>query len=398
MKAMIRVESKRIVKSFMTLVFFAVVVLLSVNSSYQALNSYELWNYNGYVASGLENLKHGKENTSRIDIEQAIAMQRENGEAVYVDETNIEKLVKMNYSDRTAKELSDKEINRFLESRLRIILRRLDESSHFTYTEKEKEGFLERAGKLTRLTIGYAEGWKVLNRDMGKFIPLVLFMISVLVMPLFADDTQNKMKELTSSARNGKKRLILARFVSAFMMGSVFYLSAVVCYFVIKMLPFGFEGSGELIQSNADTFFSTYTITYWEQFLINCLRGYVTLVFVVALTVLISAMAERIMMGSAIICFFWLLLFVMEKMAQFEVNHCFANFLPLRLAGSADFYTLNEVYRFGGNSFDGIAWCLMISMGVSVIMLALAAIWLMKERLMVRASMRQTRTGHMNEE
>lgn len=217
-------------------------------------------------------------------------------------------------------------------------------------------------------------------------------------MPLFADDTQNKMKELTSSARNGKKRLILARFVSAFMMGSVFYLSAVVCYFVIKMLPFGFEGSGELIQSNADTFFSTYTITYWEQFLINCLRGYVTLVFVVALTVLISAMAERIMMGSAIICFFWLLLFVMEKMAQFEVNHCFANFLPLRLAGSADFYTLNEVYRFGGNSFDGIAWCLMISMGVSVIMLALAAIWLMKERLMVRASMRQTRTGHMNEE
>lgn len=46
------------------------------------------------MASGLENLKHGKENTSRIDIEQAIAMQRENGEAVYVDETNIEKLVK----------------------------------------------------------------------------------------------------------------------------------------------------------------------------------------------------------------------------------------------------------------------------------------------------------------
>lgn len=168
MKAMIRVESKRIVKSFMTLVFFAVVVLLSVNSSYQALNSYELWNYNGYVASGLENLKHGKENTSRIDIEQAIAMQRENGEAVYVDETNIEKLVKMNYSDRTAKELSDKEINRFLESRLRIILRRLDESSHFTYTEKEKEGFLERAET---------------NRDnISRFFPFLAELVSSFIL------------------------------------------------------------------------------------------------------------------------------------------------------------------------------------------------------------------------
>lgn len=398
MKAIIRVESKRIIKSLMTLVFFAVVLLLSANSSYQALKSYELWDYNGYVASGMENLKHGKENATGIEVEQAVAILRENGEAVYVDETNIEMLVKMNYSDRTAKELSNEEINLFLENRLRTIARRLDESSHFTYTGKEKERFLERAGNLTSLKIGYAEGWKVLNHDMGNFIPLVLLMISFLIMPLFADDTQNKMKELSSSARNGKKQLALARFVSAFMMGSVFYLSAIVCFFFIKMLPFGFAGSGEFIQSNADTFFSTFTITYLEQFLINCLRGYVTLVFVVALTVLISATTERIMVGSVIICFFWLLLFVMEKMMQFEVNHCFANFMPLRLSGSTDFYTLNEVYRFGRNSFDGIIWCSMIAMAISVVMIALTAAWLMKERLIVKTGIRQNRTGERNGE
>lgn len=156
------------------------------------------------------------------------------------------------------------------------------------------------------------------------------------------------------------------------------------------MIPFGFSGSGELIQSNADTFFSVFPITYLEQFLINCLRGYVALIFVVALTVLISATTERIMVGSVVVCFFWLLLLVMEQMMQFEVNHWFANFMPLRLSGSADFYTANEIYHFGGSSFDGIVWCPLIALVISVVMTALTILWLMKERLTSKASKRQS--------
>ncbi len=390
MRAIIKIESKRIVKSVMLLVLFAAILLLSVNSSYQAVKGYELWNQSGYVASGGENLKHAKKSALNIDIEQAIVMLREKGEVVFADETNIEMLVNMIYSDKVIRELSNEEINLFLENRLRTIARRLDESIRFTYTKEEKERFLGRAGKLTSLTIGYAEGWKVLNRDMGSFVPLVMFMVSLLIMPLFADDTQNRMKELSHSTKNGKKQLAIARFLSAFMTSSVFYLLAIFCFFLIKMIPFGFSGSGELIQSNADTFFSVFPITYLEQFLINCLRGYVALIFVVALTVLISATTERIMVGSVVICFFWLLLLVMEQMMQFEVNHWFANFMPLRLSGSADFYTANEIYHFGGSSFDGIVWCPLIALVISVVMTALTILWLMKERLTSKASKRQS--------
>lgn len=389
MRAIIKIESKRIVKSVTTLVFFVAILLLSINSSYQAVKGYELWNQSGYVGSGGENIKHAKESALNKDIEQAIVMLREKGEAVFADETNIEMLVNMIYSDKVIRELSNEEINLFLENRLRTIARRLDESIRFTYTEEEKEHFLGRAGKITRLTIGYAEGWKVLNRDMGSFVPLVMLMVSLLIMPLFADDTQNRMKELSRSTRNGKKRLAAARFISAFLTGSVFYLLAMFCFFFIKMIPFGLSGSGELIQSNADTFFSVFPITYLEQFLINCLRGYVSLIFVVSLTVLISATTDRIMVGSVVVCFFWLLLLVMEQMMQFEVNHWFANFMPLRLSGSADFYTTNEIYRFGESSFDSIVWCPLIALVVSVVMIALTVLWLMKERVTAKASQRQ---------
>lgn len=207
MKSIVKVESKRILKTELLIAFFAAVLILSVSSSYRAVKSYELWDRDGIVASGWENLKHGKENAGGRSIEEAIVMLKDTQEAVYVDETNIEKLVALNYSDRRAGDLSDGEINSFFENRLRTIKRRLDESSNFNYTETEKKMFMEKAEELTGLRVGFAEGWKILNRDMGSFIPLSLIMISIIIMPLFADDAQTKMKELCQSAKNGKKEV-----------------------------------------------------------------------------------------------------------------------------------------------------------------------------------------------
>ena len=203
MKEIIKVESKRVLKSQMFIVFLVSVILLSISSSFQAVKSYELWDEGGFVASGWENLKHGKENAGNRSIEDAIATRRGQEEAVFVDETNIEKLVALNYQDKTAGELSDGEINLFFENRLRTIERRLDENINVDYTESEKERFMKEAEKLTSLTVGFSEGWKVLNRDMGSFIVIILVMISIIIMPLFADETQTRMQELSRSAMKG---------------------------------------------------------------------------------------------------------------------------------------------------------------------------------------------------
>lgn len=119
MKEIIKVESKRVLKSQMFIVFLVAVILLSISSSFQAVKSYELWDEGGVVVSGWENLKHGKENAGSRGIEDAIAIRRGGEEAVFVDETNIEKLVALNYQDKTAGALSDGEINLFFENRLR---------------------------------------------------------------------------------------------------------------------------------------------------------------------------------------------------------------------------------------------------------------------------------------
>jgi hypothetical protein len=380
-KSIIKVESKRILKTESLIAFLAVVLILSLSSSCQAVKSYELWDGDGFVASGWENLKHGKENAGNRSIEEAIVMLKNTQEAVYVDETNIEKLITLNYSDRGAGELSDGEINSFFENRLRTIKRRLDESSYFHYTESEKEMFMENAGELTELRVGFAEGWKLLNRDMGSLMPFILITISVIIMPLFADDAQTKMKELSRSAKNGKKRLDLARIATAFGVGSILYFVAVIFYFFVKMIPFGFSGGGEYIQSSEDTFFSVFHITYAKQFVWNCSRGYIALIFVISMTILISVLMERIMAGIVVVSFYWILLLIMEKMISFEVNHVFANFMPLRLSGSKDFYIHNEIYRFAGKTFHAMVWCPAVAVALSALMVGIAVWWLRRKAI-----------------
>lgn len=383
-KSVVRIESKRILRKEVLFIFLAVAFLLSAVSSYQAVKSYELWDTNGFVASGEENISHGKENAGKKSIEEAIAILKGRDEAVFVDETNIAKLVALNYSDKEAEDLSDEEINLFFENRLNIIEKRLDENSSFSYTDNEIKQFMEKARKLTSLTVGFSEGWKMLNRDIGDFTPLVLILISIIVTPLFADDAQTKMKELSRSTEKGKKQLDMARFITAFGIGSALYFIAVICYFFIKMIPFGFSGGSEYIQSSEDTFFSVFHITYMEQFLWNVIRGYVALLFVVSMTILISVIIERIMAGVVVICFYWVFLLIMEKMISFDVNHLFANFMPLRLAGSTDFYTRNEIYRFAGRAFDSMVWCPAVALFLSGVMIGIAAWWLHRETTGVR--------------
>lgn len=382
MRSIVKVERKRLLTLGIVIVFFAAVLLLSIYSSYQAVNSYEVWDM-GLVASGKENLRHGRKHAERKKIEEAIAILREKEKAVFVGETNIEKLAALNYAGRNAEDLTDDEINQFLEKRLRIIEQSLKESSNFSYTEGEIENFMDEAGKLTGLTVGFAEGWKTLNRDLGDFIWLVLIMVSIIIMPLFAYDAQTRMKELTRSTKKGKRQLDLARVITAFETGSILYVLSIPVYFLIKMIPFGFSGGDEYIQSSEDTFFSVFPISYKEQFVWNCIRGYVSLLFVISMTILISVILERMMAGIVIICFYWLLLFIMEKMMSFEVNYIFANFMPLRLSGSMDFYVSNEIYRFAGKTFYGLVWCPAVALILSAAM-AGASIWWMRLRSAMR--------------
>lgn len=102
------------------------------------------------------------------------------------------------------------------------------------------------------------------------------------------------------------------------------------------------------------------------------------------MTILISVLIERIMAGIAAVSFYWILLLIMEKMISFEVDHVFANFMPLRLSGSKDFYIHNEIYRFAGKTFHAMVWCPAVAVALSAFMVGIAVWWLRRKRVGVK--------------
>lgn len=377
MLEIIRIERKRILSIRVFLVFLAIVALFSIYSVYSILRSYEVPGSAGIAVTWRENLSHAKtdQQNAQIDRELLSMMRQHEGEFTYVDERNLEELVAVNYAGRSIRDLSDEDISNFYLRRLSNIRAMLEESQAICYTQEEIERFMQNAGQISEIQFGYAEGWKVLNDGMNVFVPVLLILISVLLLPLFGIDPKINMTELYRSTKYGKAPLDHARVLAAYIIGVFLYLSGIVLHFAIKMVPFGLKGWNQCIQSNVKTFFSLYNITNLQQFLLNVMIGLVALLFVVSFLLLVSVIMEKIMTSAVIFVFFWILLLLFEQMYLWPVNHYFANFMPLRMTSFSHYYVGNEIYRVFGSSLSCMTWSMMLSGLLAGIMLVSAIGW-----------------------
>lgn len=374
----IKIERKRILNIRTFLVFLLIIALFAIYSTCSVLQSYNVPDTAGIAVKWSENLNHAKTNLQgqQIDRELLNLMRRHEGEFIYVDERNLVELVSTNYDGQSIRDLSDEDISSFYSRRLSNIREMLEESQRILYTEKEIQHFIQSAKQVTEIKLGYAEGWKVLNNDMGIFMALLLILISVLLLPLFGTDHKSDMKELYRGTKYGKKPLDHARILAALLIGVFLYVSGVFLFFIIKMAPFGLEGWNRHIQSNRDTFFSLYHITNLQQFLLNTMIGLVALVFVVSMVMFITAFMEKIMTSAVVYVFFWILLLLFDQMYLWPINHYFANFMPLRMTSFSHYYTDNEIYRIFGVSLSCMTWSIVLSGLLAGIMMFMAAVFI----------------------
>lgn len=375
--SLIIIEGKRILNIRIFLFFLAVAALFSMYSVHSSLGRYTVPRRDGTVITWRENLAHARTNTQNqsIDRELLNRMRQYDGEFVFLDETRLEELVMANYEVRSVRELSDEDTGSFDTRRLSNIREMLEGSQKIQYTQEEIERFMQRASQVSGIASGYAEGWNVLNDDLEVYTALLLILIAVLLLPLFGTDAKNDMGELVRSAAYGKRTLDLARALTAFIAGIALYSIGILLFFVISMAPFGLEGWNQGIQSNRRTFFSLYNITNLQQFVLNAAVGFVALLFVISLILLITVFMNRMITSAVVFVFFWILLLLFDQMYLWEVNHWFANFMPLRMTSFSHYYTGNEVYRVFGASLSCMGWTCLVSGAAAAVMLTLAGVW-----------------------
>lgn len=358
----IKIEGKRILSKEKFLLFLTIVFLFSACSTYLSLQSYEVPDMDGIAVTWQENLAHAKKNLRGKTIgRELIDVVRQQENLIYADENSLSEVIRLNYGGKSAQELTDEEASSFYQTRLSRIRAMLEENQYIQYTPEEEEYFLQRAKELSDIPFDYAEGWKRLNEDMGTFVPLLFIVISVLLLPLFGTDPKVSMNELYRSSRYGKKPLDTARILMAFIVGTALYALGMIVFFAIKMIPFGLYGGNQYIQSNATTFFSLYKITYLQQYFINVAIGFVAFLFVICLLLFITAVMEKIMSSAVVLAFFWITLLLFDQMYLWQVNHYFANFMPLRMTSFTHYYVGNEIYRIFGCTLSCMAWSILLS-------------------------------------
>lgn len=373
----IKIESKRILSKEKFLAFLVIVLLFSACSTYISLRRFTVPKVDGNAVTWQENLAHTRNSLQGKSIDwELIDSLRQQENVVYAAESSLDEIVRLNYEGKSVQELTDGEIRSFYQIRLSRIRAMLQDNQYIKYTQEEQEHFLLKAEKLAEIPFGYAEGWKILNRDMEVFVPLLLIMIAVFLFPLFGVDPKISMDELNRSSKYGKLPLSKARILTAFIVGTVLYALGTMLFPAIKMAPFGLEGGNQYIQSNMTTFFSLYNITYLQQYFINVTIGFVALLFVACLSLLLTVVMEKVMNSAVVFAFFWITLLLFGQLYLWQVNHYFADFMPLRLTTFSHYYIGNEIYRFAGMVFESMVWCPAVALALSVVMIGITVWWL----------------------
>ena len=177
--------------------------------------------------------------------------------------------------------------------------------------------------------------------------------------------------------------LAYARVMTAFGSGSLLYLYGMAEYAFIKLSAFGSEGGGLPVQSDETMLFSVYPVSYIRQFFQNCGMGYLALLMAISITLLVCTIVKKALAGSAVLCFFWIFLFIGEQMGIYSTNHWFFNFMPYRMARFGHYYLENDLYRIGGASIGSMAWtactAVMITaavLGIVIMVLKWQTLWI----------------------
>lgn len=365
-------ECKRITSRIILFGFLVFVLIVSVYDSQRNLDRYNVRDAQGIVVTWKDNLS-GARSASRglyLDKECMESLREDANLYGYLNGENILELISSNYERKTLEELSNDEMSRFFQIRAKLIKENLVLDTKMGYTDEEIANFMNRAESLSNLSLEYAEGWKALEEKMGNFVFLIVMIISVLVLPLFGRDPAVQMEELVRSSRYGKRQLDMARITAAYLTATVLYVCSMAIHFVIVMLPFGFDGASQPIQSNVRMFFSLYNITYLQQFLLNLFIGYVVLIFMISLVLIVTILLKNILAGASVIAIFIVMLMIFNQVYLYPVNHWFANFMPVKMTDFRHFYTGNELYRSFGLSISCMGWSIVVSLALSVIFLA----------------------------
>ncbi|MBP2621893.1 ABC transporter permease [Streptococcus panodentis] len=181
-----------------------------------------------------------------------------------------------------------------------------DEVLHYENVKLKSQKELGSALPLKSLKLGNYASWNQLYTMLGSAFSLVIVLFIYICSPVFSGDAAKKMNSLILTTKYGRNRLTASKFLTVFGVSILIFLIVYAIVLSVFTWYFGWSGGDTSVQMNLYWINITYNILQFPiqmnllELLIHLIvYQFVGLLFMVALTVLISSLTKSTLVTFA---------------------------------------------------------------------------------------------------
>lgn len=214
------------------------------------------------------------------------------------------------------------------------------------YTEQEKSYLIEKYEALEEpLYYEYFGSWTALLTYLPSLIMMIALIGTFLVSGIFSDEFRLKADAIFFSTNYGRNKAVKSKITAGFICVTAAYWIAVLAFSIIVFGSLGVSGADCMIQTGLGGWKSFYNLTFWQEYILTILGGYIGILFILLLAMLISAKTRSSVFAVTIP---FILLLMPSFLSNFPILSSICGILPDQLLQISSSINLFNLYQIGG--------------------------------------------------
>lgn len=175
------------------------------------------------------------------------------------------------------------------------------------------------------LVLGDTISISLLEEFIATYLPLLMvFLISFFLSPVFSQEIYYKTDKIIKSSKYGKNILLLAKFLTTFIVTSIIYLFVVSFYFMLAISQFGmFDINASFVATVPDSFIylnSPLDFKMGEFFIVLITLSYISSLILGLFTIFLSAKLQKSLSASMVSLMSVMIPYVILRSFKFAYN------------------------------------------------------------------------------
>lgn len=244
-----------------------------------------------------------------------------------------------------------------------------EESQQYLFDAKERDFLIRRYEALEERTpfyYEYADGWKQLFYWAATIVMLMMLILSFVTAGIFPGEFGYQADSVFYASCHGRGRAVAAKLGAGILFVTIVYFLTMFVYSAVVLGILGTGGAGLMIQTNHDGWKSFYLLTNRQQYVLTVLGGYVGTLFLLLLTMLVSARTKSPVLAVTI-PFFILFLPGFISGSSSNLIGKVLGIWPDRLLGINTSLSLFYLYEIGGKVFGALPILLILYTALTIL-------------------------------